>query len=56
MKQVEKLEMSLQALEYEKSGNKNVKDHYHQDTGETLEDPELIDFFKQMLSVMRKDK
>lgn len=56
VRQVEKLEMSLQALEYEKDGNKNVRGHYHQQTEETLEDPELIDFFKEMLSVMRNEK
>ncbi len=57
VRQVEKLEMSLQALEYEKDGNKNViREHYHQQTEEALENPELINFFKEMLSVMRKEK
>jgi putative hydrolase of HD superfamily len=56
VRQIEKLEMSLQALEYERGGNKNVREHYHQQTEEILEDPELIDFFKEMLSVMRNEK
>ena len=49
VKQIERLEMSLQALEYEKEGNKNIKKHYYQQTEETLTDPELIKFFKELM-------
>jgi 5'-deoxynucleotidase YfbR-like HD superfamily hydrolase len=55
VRQVEKLEMSLQALEYEKEGQ-NLKGHYHRQTEETIEDPELMEFFKEMLLVMKKKR
>jgi len=40
VKQVEKLEMALQALEYENEGY-DLREHYYQEANELISDPEL---------------
>lgn len=48
VKQVEKLEMALQALEYEKEGYV-ISDHYFQEAGELIKDPRLRMLLRKVL-------
>jgi 5'-deoxynucleotidase YfbR-like HD superfamily hydrolase len=49
LKQIDKLEMAMQALEYEKlSSNQEKFDEFWETTENTLENPELIEIFNEL--------